>query len=147
MFRIRLNLYPRTAQMTFHTKTPYRRRIVISYPFFLRVETDTLADVVVAGGTPYVVGHFEADDEDALVEFVGATAEGVGAGHFVDVGLAIVVGRVVLVERLHRGTGLVCKADGNVGGVEQLKELKAGNVTLTLSHFCDDLFDRPIVPT
>lgn len=90
--------------MTFHTKTPYRRRIVISYPFFLGVETDTLADVVVAGGTPYVVGHFEADDEDSLVEFVGATAEGVGAGHFVDVGLAIVVGGVVLVEGLHRCT-------------------------------------------
>ena len=87
--------------MTFHTKTPYRRGIVVAYTFLLGVETDALANVVVAVGTPDVVGHFEADDEDALVEFVGTTAEGVGAGHFVDVGLAIVVGRVVLVEGLH----------------------------------------------
>jgi hypothetical protein len=66
------------------------------------VEADALADVVVAGGTPDVEGHLEADDEDALVKLAGAAAEGVGARHFVDVGLAIVVGRIVLVERLHR---------------------------------------------
>jgi len=87
--------------MTFHAKTPYRRGIVVSYAFLLGVETHALANVVVARGAPDVVRHFEADDEDALVEFVRATAEGMGAGHFVDVGLAIVVGWVVLVERLH----------------------------------------------
>ena len=135
--------------MTFHTKTPYRRRIVISYPFFLGVETDTLADVVVAGGTPYVVGHFEADDEDALVEFVGATAEGVSAGHFVDVGLSIVVGWVVLVEGLHRCTLYWSAKQLTMSAVLNCSRIKSWDVTLTLIHvpfFCYDLFDRRIVP-
>ena len=87
--------------MTLHTKTPYRRGVIIPYPFLLGVETDALADVFVAVGAPYVVRHLEADDQNALVEFVGAAAQGVGAGHFVDVRLAIVVGWVVLVEWLH----------------------------------------------
>ena len=72
------------------------------YAFLFCIEANALADVVVAGGTEDVEGHFEADDEDALVELAGAAAEGVRAGHFVDVGLAIVVGWIVLVERLHR---------------------------------------------
>jgi len=105
--------------MTFHTKTPDRRRIVVSYSLFFGVESDALADVVIAGGTPDVVGHFEADNEDSLVDFVGAAAEAVGASHFVDVGLAIIVGRVVLVEGLHRCPPPV--AD-DVGGVETVKK-------------------------
>ena len=57
----------------------------------------------VAGTTPDIEGEFESDDEDALIEFVGATAESVGPGHFVDVGFAIVVWGVVFVEWLHFG--------------------------------------------
>jgi hypothetical protein len=90
--------------MAFHAKGPDGRRVKASRTFLLCVEADALADVVVALCAPDVEWHFEADDQDALVELAGAAAEGVGAGHLVDVGLAIVVGRIVLVERLHRRT-------------------------------------------
>jgi hypothetical protein len=124
--------------MTFHTKTPYRCGIVASYAFFLGVETDALADVVVAGRAPDVVGHFEADNEDALVEFVGTTAEGMGASHFVDVGLSIVVRRVVLVERLHPCKLPVYepKVVDDVGDIENTQELNiTAEMTLTLNDF------------
>jgi hypothetical protein len=71
--------------VTFHAKGPDGRRVKVSCPFLLCVETDALADVVVALCAPDVEWHFEADDQDALVELAGAAPEGMGAGHLVDV--------------------------------------------------------------
>jgi hypothetical protein len=87
--------------MTLEPKTPYRRRMKIPHLLLLGVVTYPLADMLVAGPAPDVVGHLEADDEDPLGEFVCTTAEGVCACHLVDVGFAIVVGGVVFVEGLH----------------------------------------------
>jgi hypothetical protein len=98
---IRPNLEPSTAQMTLHAKTPYRGGIKVADPLFFSIEPHALADVLLAVVAPDVEGQLEADDEDSLREFVGAAAQGVGPGHFVDVGFAIVVGGVVFVEGLH----------------------------------------------
>jgi hypothetical protein len=65
------------------------------------VEIDSLTNVVGAGVTLYVEGHLEVDYQDSFAEFMGATTEGVGPCHLVDVGLAVVVWRIVLVEQLH----------------------------------------------
>ena len=101
VFRIRFNFKPRAAEMTFHSKRPYRSRIIVSYTFLFCVKTNALADVVVARRTPYIERKLESDDKDPLIELMCPTAQGMGPCHFVDVGLAIVVWRVVFVEGLH----------------------------------------------
>ncbi len=40
----------------------------------LRIEAHTLADEVPAAVAPHVEGHLEADDQDALVQLLGALA-------------------------------------------------------------------------
>src|SRR5438045_105719 len=96
--------------MTFHPKRPYRSRIIVPCTFLFCVKTNSLPDVFVARRTPYIERKFESDDEDPLIEFMRSTAQGMGACHFVDVGLAIVVWRVVFVEGLH--PGLMRKRNG-----------------------------------
>jgi hypothetical protein len=87
--------------MTFHPETPYWRGIVFSRSFLLGVESYTLADMLVAGGTPYVEGEFEADYQDSLADFMCAATEGVRSCHLVDIGFSIIIWRVVFVEGLH----------------------------------------------
>lgn len=62
----------------FHPKAEDGGGKVIARFLLLGIKADTLADDGGLGacGTPDRIGHFEADGEDTLTDFVGAGTEG-----------------------------------------------------------------------
>ena len=68
-----------------HPERVNRGRIVVPDFLFLGIEADALPNDggFGAGRTPDWKGHFEADSEDSLFDFVGASTESVFAGELV----------------------------------------------------------------
>jgi len=82
-----------------HAEVVDGRGVVHAGLGLLGVVAHAHGDVRLAAVAPDVVGHLEADDEDALVELARALAQGVRAmvGVEVAVLLRVEVGRVVVV--------------------------------------------------
>ncbi len=60
------------AQVTFHIELVYRCAQILVDFFLLGIVAHAHGYVSVAAQTPYVVGHFESDDENALVKLAGS---------------------------------------------------------------------------
>ena len=58
-----------------HGEAPDLGAVVGADRLLLRVEAHALADEVPAAVAPHVEGHLEADDQDALVQLLGALAQ------------------------------------------------------------------------
>lgn len=89
------------AQMALHAKLVERRTVVHSNFCFFCVISHPHADMIAASIAPYVVRHFEADDENAHVKLTCSLSESVSSHKLVEAAYPrIVIRRVVVILSL-----------------------------------------------
>lgn len=72
---VRLHLDVLLAAGRGHREGPDLGAEVVPDGLLLRVEAHALANEVAAARAPHIEGHLEADDQDALVQLLGALAQ------------------------------------------------------------------------
>jgi hypothetical protein len=70
--------------VAFHSERPDLGRKVLAGLLLLGIVSNALANVLVASVTPYIVRHFETNNQNALIEFTSAISQVMLASKLVD---------------------------------------------------------------